>query len=65
MKLTFMSTAKPAVGDKIKKFQEQSNKSGQRIIGSVRCGSHNVKLIREIKQKKISVNGKNGETSWS
>ena len=51
-KPTFKVMAKPAVGDKIRKFQELSNKNNQCVIGSGRCGSHNMKLVREIKQKK-------------
>ena len=64
-KPTFKVMVKPAVGDNIRKFQELSNKNNQCVIGSGRCGSHNVKLVREVKQKKMSVIGKNGELSWS
>ena len=34
------------------------------MIGSGRCGEHNVKLVRLITQKKMSIIDKTGKISW-
>ena len=67
MKPTFKTTFKKknsVMNDKISRFQELVDKSKVCVTGSGRCASHNVKLVREITQKKQSFVKKCGGIGW-
>ena len=51
------------VKESIKMFQKLSE--GEKcVIGSGRCSSHNVKLVRGVVKKKVSCIDKDGKLSW-
>ena len=62
-KKTFSSITASSVKDNIEKFQKFS-RGGECIIGSGRCGQHNVKLVRGVTKKKMSNRNKDGTVSW-
>ena len=67
MKLTFKTTIRKktnVMSDKISRFQELVDKSQVCVTGSGRCASHNMKLVREIIQKKQSFVKKCGGIGW-
>ena len=62
-KLTFTPVVGQSVKDSIAKFQ-QIQRGGVCIMGSGRCAEHNVKLVRRVTNKKVSVSDDNGDTRW-
>ena len=51
-----------SVSDRVKKIQNEAD--FKCVMGSGRCSTHNVKLVRNVKQKKFSVVGHKGEIEW-
>ena len=67
VKKTFTAVIQPqnTVSDRIEKFQKiVSDSSGGCILGSGRCATHNVKLVRRMDVKKICVNDDSGGVRW-
>ena len=65
-KLTFETAEKLSVKENIKRFQRMSeSREGACVMGSGRCATHNVKLVREISTKKSSFVNKSGQISWT
>ena len=54
---------KVAVKESIKMFQDLS-KGEDCIIGSGRCSRHNVRLVKTVKEKKVSVIDVSGRVKW-
>ena len=66
-KLTFKTTPvtkKNEMNDKISRFQELVDRSQVCVTGSGRCARHNVRLVRDIVQKKQSFVKKCGGIGW-
>ena len=62
-KTTFEPTAEQGVSQKINNFRRLSE-STKCVIGSGYCAGHNVKLERNIRMKKMSIIGKDGNIEW-
>ena len=63
-KPTFTTPARKTVSKKIIDFQKLA-RGGECVIGSGRCGFHNCKLVRSVKDKKMSVINKDGSLGWT
>ena len=63
-KKTFSNIAATSVKTTIEKFQKFS-RPGECVIGSGRCGQHNVKLVRSVTKKRMSNMNKDGTISWT
>ena len=59
MKLTFSQP----VGNIIEKFQKMSS-GGECLLGSGGCAYHNVRLVRGVKKKRMSVKDDKGGMRW-
>ena len=62
-KLTFDRVDRQSVRDNIAKFQKLQ-RGGMCVMGSGRCAEHNVRLVRSVTNKKVSVIDENGYTRW-
>ena len=57
-KLTFMKHRTNNISDRIENFQKMTE-GGMCLLGSGRCGFHNMKLLRNVQTKRMSVRGEN------
>ena len=62
-KLTFSQLSNHRVGSMIDKFQKLS-RAGECVLGSGGCAFHNVKLVRGVKKKRMSVKDDKGVVRW-
>ena len=56
-------TRKTSVSDRIQRFQELSD-GDECVIGSGRCATHNVRVIRNVMNVRKSVQNEAGEVRW-
>ena len=61
MKKTFKAVGN--VSDRVRSLENNMN-NVKCVMGSGRCGAHNVKLVRSVKQKKYSCVNKLGQVEW-
>ena len=67
-KKTFTSTleeSRTKIRDRIKSFEQFSSSEEKCLMGSGRCATHNCKLIRVMKEKRVSCVDKCGRVSWT
>ena len=63
-KTTFVSKNRARVSENIKMFQELE-KGAECLLGSGRCSTHNVKLVRNVSMKRVSTVTDSGNVRWT
>ena len=60
------ATGDRSIKDKIKSFDNaMRGEEWKCVMGSGRCASHNTKLERKIKEKRVSIIDKSGKVGWT